>query len=616
MEERELNNNIKVEGFWQEIAVYRQFMYHAGIRNTSFILPAIFALLASAFEGLSLALLVPLIKGAIEQDYTLIQTLPVIGDFVRQLPPEFFSGNRYPVLLLVGVTFTASILKVGFQYGAIASTKRIVRSFARGLRSAIHRRFLSFGKLYFDRKNSGVLQQYLTSYISDISGTLEPLQNGLIALCTLIVYLGIMLKISWQFTLIVLCLFPILHFSLSRLLKIIQRISQEISESFLLLAGRIANSLSAVFLVKAYTAEDLETEQFAEVNEGLERLENRLDTWTLLIGPIQEIVSLLFLFLLIGIVAISIKLEGDWRLAEYTVFLLILRRSSRMFGTLNFIRSALAEVRGPLEYLSEVFTDKDKFVVRQGEKVAPPLSKSIEIRDLTFLYPDGSIALDQISCTFKQGELIALVGQSGSGKSTIMNLLMRFYEAPAGTLLLDGVDVAEYTLESWRKQIALVSQDAQLFNGTLRENLLYGIRREVSDDELKSILNRASLQEFSEKLQNGLETLIGDRGVRLSGGEKQRVSIARAMLKGAAILFLDEATSALDSKTERSIQDALTELVEDKTSIVIAHRLSTIKEANHVIVLEEGKIVEQGKVEELLAQQGKFFSYWQEQKFE
>jgi subfamily B ATP-binding cassette protein MsbA len=209
----------------------------------------------------------------------------------------------------------------------------------------------------------------------------------------------------------------------------------------------------------------------------------------------------------------------------------------------------------------------------------------------------------------------ALVGTTGSGKSTLMNILMRFYECPTGTIFVDGADIREYSLSSWRSRIALVSQDAQLFNGSLKDNLLYGITRDVSDEELEQVLQKASLKDFCDGLSAGLETVIGDRGVRLSGGEKQRVSIARAMLKDAEILFLDEATSALDSTTERSIQKALVELLVDKTALVIAHRLSTVQDANRVLVLEKGEIIEQGSVQELIAKEGVFARYWKEQKF-
>jgi len=210
--------------------------------------------------------------------------------------------------------------------------------------------------------------------------------------------------------------------------------------------------------------------------------------------------------------------------------------------------------------------------------------------------------------------MTAIVGPTGSGKTTIVNLLLRFYDCPPDSIFIDGVDIRKFSLKSLRQHMALVSQETLLFNDTLRANIAYGIDN-ISDKQIMDVIEKARLYDFIMKLPQGLNTLIGDRGVQLSGGEKQRVSIARAILKGSEILILDEATSSLDTRTEKLIQEAIEKAAENKTVIAIAHRLSTIKNADKIVVIEDGRIIEKGLMQDLLARKGKFYRYWQEQKF-
>ena len=261
-----------------------------------------------------------------------------------------------------------------------------------------------------------------------------------------------------------------------------------------------------------------------------------------------------------------------------------------------------------------LFDDTDKYYVKGGTVRFDGLKSGISCKNLSFSYDDEKDVLHNVSFEIPKGSMTAVVGPTGSGKSTLINLLMRFYDCPEGSLFLDGTDIRSFSLDHYLKHIASVSQETLLLHDTLRYNITYGLNT-ISDHDLMQVIERARLSDFIASLPKGLDTLIGDRGVRLSGGEKQRVSIARALLKGAEILILDEATSSLDSHTEKLIQEAIDEAVKDRTSIVIAHRLSTIQHADQILVLENSRLVEAGTLDALLQKKGKFSQLWEEQKF-
>jgi ABC-type multidrug transport system fused ATPase/permease subunit len=252
--------------------------------------------------------------------------------------------------------------------------------------------------------------------------------------------------------------------------------------------------------------------------------------------------------------------------------------------------------------------------VQSGDEIFAGLSKDISFRNVQFAYVPGRAILKNVSFAIQKGGMTAIVGPTGSGKTTIISLLMRYYDCAPGSIFLDGKDIRSFTLESYLGKVAFVSQDTLLLHDSLRNNIAYGMS-EVSEERLMDAMRRARLLDLVASLPHGADTLIGDRGVQLSGGEKQRVSIARALLKDAPILILDEATSSLDSQTERLIQEAIDDAVVGRTAIVIAHRLSTIKNADHILVMEDGRIVEEGTRDQLMQNRKLFFHLWEEQKF-
>ena len=419
--------------------------------------------------------------------------------------------------------------------------------------------------------------------------------------------------ISVKLTVIVLCIFPILHNALTSIIKKLRDSSKSYAESYNILGRRISNALNCIPLIKAYSTEGKEIKDFNKTSDAVRNLQYSVDKHIAMINPVQEIIMLCLIFVLIGIISYIASVENSDGIAKYFAFIAMLKRASGLFGSLNTVRASLASLSGPLQEVMSVFDNELKYMIPDGTKNYLGLHEHIELRNLNFTYPGGNQVLNGVSFKIEKGTMTAIVGQSGSGKSTIINLLMRFYDCEPGNIFIDGIDIRDYKINSLLKNIALVSQEAFLLHATFKENLLYGLEREVSNEELIEAVKSARLHDLLGKLPHGLDSDLGDKGMRLSGGEKQRISIARAILKKPDILILDEPTSALDSNTEKQIQVVIDEMFGNKTIIVIAHRLATVQHAEKIIVLEKGKVVEMGAPRQLLAQRGKFHSYWEAQ---
>jgi ATP-binding cassette, subfamily B, bacterial MsbA len=298
--------------------------------------------------------------------------------------------------------------------------------------------------------------------------------------------------------------------------------------------------------------------------------------------------------------------------ASLLAFLFVLFRSTPLLRQLNSASGQLSSFQGSLGHVKELLRTDDKVYLQNGDRVFEQLRQGIEFRAVNFDYEPGEPLLRQINLTIERGQMTALVGASGAGKSTLVDLIPRFYDPTTGTILIDGVDLRSFDINSVRRQLAVVSQDTFIFNDSVRNNIAYALE-DVDDRAIWQAARLANALEFIQELPQGFDTQLGDRGVRLSGGQRQRIAIARALLRNPDILILDEATSALDSVTERLIQSSLETLSAGRTVIVIAHRLSTIVRADKVIVLEQGQIVEQGGYQELLDRRGKLWNYHQMQ---
>jgi len=387
------------------------------------------------------------------------------------------------------------------------------------------------------------------------------------------------------------------------------------AQSEVSLGHTITNILLGIPLVKAYANEKQEINRFRKLSDKIAQLQYSMRKKESLMRPLQEIVILAAILILVCAVAIIFIRGKTGEVAGYMVYFLVMRRMLGESATFSKIRASLSKIAGPLKNIEDVFHDENKCIIKSGTEEFKGLERSIDFNRLHFSYLPDVPVLKGVTFSIKKGKTVAIVGKTGVGKSTLIHLLIRFYDCSPNMILTDGVDIRDYTLESIRNNMILVSQDPVLFNDTFRKNLVYGLGRDIAETELLELMKKARLSDLIQSLPHGLDTFIGDRGVKLSGGEKQRLSIARAMLKGAEILILDEATSSLDSKTEKLIQGAIDELLSGKTAIVIAHRLSTITHTDKIVVIEDGKNIEEGPLQELIDKKGIFYELWQTQRF-
>ena len=601
----------------RQLGVLATFFKVMQVKPYHFIIPICFSFLAVSLGGVGLGLLVPLAKGVAANDYSFINNIPVLGQlvgFVQKPQWDFLTSNRAVFLFLAILIFFATTLKYIFQYLSQTTASYWNGKFSRRIRVFVFKRFLSFGKSYFDCKGQGYVYSVI-NYSQTVLQLLDFLRSAISSVFDIGVHILILVLISWKLTIFTLFLAPLLHFLLRKIIKEIASLARKTIIEEISLSTSILNILSCIPLIKAYSKEDKMSRVYADSTERLRILKFRSDRLKNAIQPIQGTVTLMALLILVAIVAFILARDKAADLGGFVVFFYVARDLLPKFGIFNATRQTIATLRPPLKEVHQVFYSHDKGAVRQGNREFKGLAHSIELNNLSFSYGGKRLTLKDITTVFKKGEMTAIVGPTGAGKTTLVNLLMRFYNCPLNSIKIDGIDIAEFKIESLRKHISVVSQDDFLFNDTLVNNIIFACDRKPSEEKIIDILRKTQLYDFVSRLPEGLDTRIGDRGIKLSGGEKQRVSVARALLRETEVLILDEATSALDTGTEKLIQQSIEEAIKGRTTIVIAHRLSTIKNANKIIVIEDGMLKEEGPLQKLLAEKGKFYQYWQEQKF-
>ena len=500
-------------------------------------------------------------------------------------------------LTLLGVYITSAALNFFIQYYGHMVGTRMQADMRNDLFSHLQRLPIKF----FDDNKTGALMSRITSDLFDVSELAHHGPEDLFL--SLILLTGsfiLMSGINIYLTLIVFSGIPILIlFAAAKRVKMSKAFKQMRVENAIINAG-IENSLTGIRVSKAYTNEAHENENFKILNKSYVKSRDfamkamaEFSSGTGFIGN--------FLYVIMLISCSIFRITGKIDNGDFAAFIIYV---SVFMDPIKRIISLVEQFQNGMSGFSrfcEIMDTKDE-LISEGKETMPTPKGNIEYRNVTFAYGDNNI-LDNVSFKIESGKTLALVGPSGGGKTTVCNLLPRFYNLQDGEILIDGVDIKNYTLESLRKNIGIVSQDVFLFDATIYENIALGDKTKTIDD-VKLAAKRAGIDEFINSLPQGLETEVGERGVRLSGGQKQRIAIARVFLKNPKILILDEATSALDNVTENLICQSLSELSEGRTTIVVAHRLSTVRTADEIIVITDEGVKERGNHEELLANNG------------
>lgn len=583
----------------------------AGIQPARFLVPVLFAMGTAVFEGISLGLLMPLAKGVLEGDYHFLEHGPLPFRHVMNMHLAQGRPNATAFVALILVIITAALLKNCFQYLSGLSLDHTIFTFYGRLQQALFRKCISLKKAFFDQSSQGVLTNLILSQTFEIVTAVKIANRHLTGILLIIPYLTLLLIISWRLALISLVAFPALYLAITWLVARIRDSSRASAQLQNELGKRLSNVLMALPLIKAYSMENHESDHFTELSERTARARFNIEKKSGLIPAIQEMLTIIVFLFLICIMAFFYKRGYETEIAGLLVFFLILRRALNSVSSIGSLKSVMARIHGPLQHLATFFDQTSvDFVENGGQRPLSGLSREISFDKVSFAYQKDVVVLKDLNLRLEKGKVTAIVGDTGSGKSSIVQLLMRFYDPESGRVLIDGVDAREFSLKSLRALFALVSQDTMLFNETIRYNLIYGLERPVSEEELWQVCRKARLEPFIKALPNQWDTVIGDRGVLLSGGERQRLSIARAILKKPEVFIFDEATSALDVHTEKMIHDAIREAIGDKTAILIAHRISTLESADTIVVLEGGAVIEEGSHASLLEKKGKFRAYW------
>ena len=507
-------------------------------------------------------------------------------------------NNKMLYIIPVAIVFTF-VLKAFSIYGIRIVTIKVGIKIIKNIQTLMAQKFLLSDISHITKKHSG---KYLSNFTNDTNILFLVLTGVVVTLFketfTLIALLGLMFYQDWQLSLLAILMIPIAVLSSKNIGKKMGKkvlISLEASDKFMKFLSEI---IKGSWLIKIYQKEEEELKKISMIIDEKFKAIRKVEQTRLGAGPIMEIISSIAIAIVVFFAGYR-SLQGAITLGEFVSFLAALMLAYQPVKALAGINVGIQEGIAAARRIYEIIDQKNEIVNDENSPSLKLTNATLEFKNISFVYPDGTQALKNLSAKIEGGKKVGLVGISGSGKTTFLNLIPRFFNLEHGQILVDGQNINNINLNSLRKEISLVSQDVILFDDTIKSNILYG-NSSASDDEVIAACEFAAAQDFIEKLPHKYQTIIGENGIKLSGGQKQRLSIARAILKNSSIILLDEATSSLDSESETVIQKAIENLTKNKTTIIIAHRLSTIMNCDKILVFDNGQIISEGSHEFLV----------------
>ena len=566
-----------------------------------FSLAGVCMIFSAIFDGVSLAMLVPLTDKVLSNRKIIIPTK--LPSFLSNLVDKI--NGTEPIVLLNYMAIGILVLfflkgLFGFLQGYMMSDigQRVVRD----IKAKLYAKIQTLSLEYFTHKRGGELMSRITNDVKIVENVVSYGSTDLIYQgAQVVIFTCVTFFIYFKMALLTFFLLPLISFPIIKVGKVLRKLSKRSQEKMADTSSILYETISGTRIVKAFNMEDYEIARFNRVNQDYYKISMKSIKRMQLLNPITEFLCCMagvFVFFWGGKQVIAGKLS----FGVFGLFLGSLLSLVRPFKQISQVNSMNEQAIAASERIHEVLETKPTVVDKPGAPTLEGFRENIIFSDVYFGYGEHEV-LSDINLAVEKGTMLAIVGPSGTGKSTLVDLIPRFYDPKSGKISIDGIDIREVSLKSLRQQIGIVTQETILFNDTIRANIAYG-DTQASKEAIEFAANQAYAHDFIVKLPLGYDTVIGDRGMKLSGGERQRLAIARALLKNPPILILDEATSQLDTESERLVQGAIDHLIQGRTVFVIAHRLSTVRNAHRIVVINKGKIVEQGKHAELLTHDG------------
>lgn len=524
----------------------------------------------------------------------------------------FVDKNMTMLVMIPIVIMIVAVIKGASTYFQTLTMNLVTTKIRFSIQKQLYRHFLHSDIALLNQKSSGYL---LSNILNDVNGMMSAVNiilNGAIKqVITVISLVSVMFVQSVELSLVAFVAFPLAAYPIYKIGKKLRHFSSKNQSSLEVFTSHMNDTLQYTKLVKSYNAEEFECKRLKKITDDLYSLMKKMFSLSLFSSPLVEA---------LGTVGIAgVIWYGGWKVMTGTTST---GAFFSFFGAMMMAYKPMKSVSGLnmtmqlglmcSQRVFDLLDEKPKIINKENAIELKDVRGNISFKNVSFRYVPEKLALDNVNLTIPAGKMVALVGHSGSGKSTIMNMLLRFYDPESGSITLDGHDIRDATIESLRDSMAIVSQEVQLFDDTIKENIRYA-KVDATDGEIEETARLAAADEFIKDLPQGYDTKIGQQGIRLSGGQRQRISIARAILYNPKILLLDEATSALDPVSEKLVKDALDKLMKDRTTIVIAHRLSTVINADKICVISKGKMAEEGNHEELLQMNGIYANLYSKQ---